>query len=140
MSWLVFAILSALGAAGVAVFAKLGLQNLDSTLATTIRAVIMSGFLVVVSLFLGKFDGFNFSSLGTKEWLLIVAAGISGALSWLFYFLALKFGPATGVVSIDRLSIVAVVVLAALFLGEALTFKVAAGAALMVLGALLISL
>jgi len=124
----------------VAVFAKLGLQNLDSTLATTIRAVIMSGFLVVVSLFLGKFDGFNFSSLGTKEWLLIVAAGISGALSWLFYFLALKFGPATGVVSIDRLSIVAVVVLAALFLGEALTFKVAAGAALMVLGALLISL
>ena len=124
----------------MAVFAKLGLQNLDSTLATTIRAVIMSGFLVVVSLFLGKFDGFNFSSLGTKEWLLIVAAGISGALSWLFYFLALKFGPATGVVSIDRLSIVAVVVLAALFLGEALTFKVAAGAALMVLGALLISL
>lgn len=140
MGWLFFAILSALGAAGVAIFAKLGLQSLDSTLATTIRAVIMSGFLVVVSLALGKFDGFNFSSLGTKEWLLIVAAGISGALSWLFYFLAIKLGPVDGVVSIDRLSIVAVVILAAVFLGEALSPKVAAGAVLMVLGALLISL
>lgn len=138
--WLAYAFLSALGAAGVAVFAKLGLQNLDSTLATTIRAIIMSGFLVVISLFLGKFEGFNFSSLGQKEWVLIALAGVSGALSWLFYFLALKLGPADGVVAIDRLSIVLVVILAAIFLGEALTPKIALGAALMVVGALLISL
>ncbi len=124
----------------MAIFAKLGLQNLDSTLATTIRAIIMSGFLVIVSLFLGKFQDFNFSNLATKEWLLIAAAGISGALSWLFYFLAIKSGPVDGVVSIDRLSIVATVILAAVLLGEALTWKIAAGALLMVLGALLISL
>ena len=140
MTWLLYASLSAIGAAGVAIFAKLGLQNLDSTLATTIRAIIMSGFLVIVSLFLGKFQDFNFSNLATKEWLLIAAAGISGALSWLFYFLAIKSGPVDGVVSIDRLSIVATVILAAVLLGEALTWKIAAGALLMVLGALLISL
>ncbi len=140
MNWLIYAGLSALTAAGVAIFAKLGLQNLDTTLATTLRAIIMTGFFVVISLLLGKFQNFNFASLGTKEWLLIVAAGISGALSWLFYFLALKAGPVTGVVAIDRLSIVAVVILAALFLGEALSFKIALGALLMVAGALLISL
>jgi bacterial/archaeal transporter family protein len=140
MVWLAYAILSALGAAGVAIFAKLGLQQIDSTLATTIRAIIMSGFLVIVSIFLGKFQNFDFSTLGTKEWLLIAAAGVSGALSWIFYFLALKLGPADGVVSVDRLSIVLVVILAAIFLGEAITPKIAFGAAMMVAGALLISL
>lgn len=140
MTWLVYAGLSALGAAGVAIFAKLGLQNIDSTLATTVRSIIMAGFLTVIALFLGKFEGFSFSTFGTKEWLLITAAGVSGALSWLFYFLALKLGPADGVVAIDRLSIVLVVILAAIFLGEALSWKVALGALLMVAGALLISL
>jgi len=127
-------------AALVAIFAKLGLQNLDSTLATTIRAIIMAGFLVVISIFLKKFDGFSVTGLGSREWLLIFAAGIAGALSWLFYFFALKTGQATGVVAIDRLSIVFVVLLAALFLGEALGWKAILGALLMVAGALLITL
>jgi len=138
--WLLYAFLSALMAALVAIFAKLGLQNLDSTLATTIRAIIMAGFLVIVSVFLKKFDGFSIIGLGSREWLLILAAGIAGALSWLFYFFALKTGQATGVVAIDRLSIVFVVLLAALFLGEALGWKALLGALLMVAGALLITL
>jgi len=138
--WLLYAFLSALMAALVAIFAKLGLQNLDSTLATTIRAIIMAGFLVVISIFLKKFDGFSVTGLGSREWLLIFAAGIAGALSWLFYFFALKTGQATGVVAIDRLSIVFVVLLAALFLGEALGWKAILGALLMVAGALLITL
>ncbi|OGG55394.1 hypothetical protein A3D62_03375 [Candidatus Kaiserbacteria bacterium RIFCSPHIGHO2_02_FULL_49_11] len=138
--WLLYAFFSALGAALVAIFAKLGLQNIDSTLATTIRAIIMAGFLVIVSFFLKKFDGFSLTSFGSKEWLLITLAGIAGALSWLFYFFALKIGNATGVVAIDRLSVVFVVVLAALFLGEGFGWKVVLGALLMAGGALLITL
>ena len=138
--WLVYAFLSAIMAALVAIFAKLGLEDLDSTLATTIRAIIMALFLVLVSFFLNKFDGFSIASLGSKEWLLIALAGIAGALSWLFYFYALKIGFATEVVAIDRLSIVFVVVLAALFLGEGFGIKVILGALLMTGGAILITL
>lgn len=138
--WLFYAFLSAFTAALVAIFAKLGLKSIDSTLATTIRSIIMAVFLVVVSLFLKKFEGFTLSSLGTRDWLLIALAGIAGALSWLFYFFALKIGLATPVVVIDRLSFVFVVILAALFLGEAIGWRVAAGALLMVAGAILIVL
>ena len=137
--WVIYALFSALGAALVAIFAKLGLEEIDSTLATTIRSIIMALFLVLVSLLFHKFDGFTLGALTSRSWILIALAGIAGAMSWLFYFLALKTGAATGVVAIDRLSIVFVVLLAALFLGEAFTWKVALGALLVVDGALLIS-
>ena len=138
--WLLLAFLSALTAALVAIFAKMGLKNIDSTFATTVRSLIMAGFLVVTSLFLGKFNSTNFHSLSAREWWFIILAGISGALSWLFYFMALKVGLATRVVVIDRLSLVFVVLLAAVFLGEALSWRVALGALLMVGGAIIISL
>lgn len=138
--WLLYAFLSALTASGVAIFGKLGLKNIDSTLATTIRSIIMAGFLVLTSLLLKKFNGFNFSSLNSRDWLLIFLAGISGALSWLFYFLALKVGLASRVVAIDRLSLVLVLILAAVFLGEAIGWKSVLGAILMVVGAIIISL
>jgi transporter family protein len=135
-----YAFLSALFAALVAIFGKLGLKDIDSTLATTIRSIIMAGFLVLVSLFLHKFQGFSFGSLRSKEWLLIGGAGIAGALSWLFYFFALKIGDASKIVAIDRLSIVLVVIMASIFLGETLGWKTALGALLMAGGAILISL
>lgn len=138
--WIIYAFLSAITAALVAIFGKLGLKNVDSTLATTIRSVIMALFLVCVSLALKKFQGFSLNSLSSKDWLLIVLAGIAGALSWLFYFFALKIGPASQVAVIDRLSLVFVILLSALFLGESLTLKVALGTILMVLGAILIVL
>jgi len=138
--WLILAFLSALTAALVAIFAKMGLKNIDSTFATTVRSLIMAGFLVLTSLFLGKFNSTNFHSLSGREWWFIILAGISGALSWLFYFMALKVGLATRVVVIDRLSLVFVVLLAAVFLGEALSWRVALGALLMVGGAIIISL
>lgn len=138
--WLFYAFLSAIMAALVAIFAKLGLKNLDSALATTIRAIIMAVFLVLVSIVFRKFNGFSFTDLATREWVLITLAGIAGALSWLFYFLALKTGSVTGVVAVDRLSIVFVVVLAVIFLGESLTWQSATGALLMAGGAILIAL
>ncbi len=138
--WLFYAFLSAITAALVAIFGKLGLKNIDSTLATTVRSIIMALFLVITTLFLKKWQGFTLQSFSGKDWLLISLAGICGALSWLFYFFALKTGLATKVVVIDRLSLVFVIILAALFLGEALGWKTVVGALMMIGGAILISL
>ncbi|MCX6737949.1 MAG: EamA family transporter [Candidatus Parcubacteria bacterium] len=140
MIWLIFAFLSAITAALVAIFAKMGLKSIDSTLATTIRSIIMAVFLILVSFFLKKFQGFSLKSFNSKDWLLIILAGIAGALSWLFYFLALKTGLATKVVAIDRLSFVFVIILAALFLGEYLGLKTVIGAIFMIIGAIIITL
>ena len=100
----------------------------------------MTVFLVVVSLSLNKFQGFSFGMIESKSWLFILLAGLAGAISWIFYFFALKVGFASKVVAIDRLSLIFAVILAAIFLGESLSLKVILGAALMVAGALLISL
>jgi len=138
--WLVYAFLSSITAALVAIFAKIGLKGVDSTLATAIRSIIMTVFLVLVAFFLKKFQGFNVNSFSNKDWLLIILAGIAGALSWLFYFFALKTGLATKVATIDRLSLVFVIILAVIFLGEKLSWKLAIGAVLMVAGAIAIVL
>jgi transporter family protein len=140
MNYIILALLSALTASLVAIFGKLGLKNVDPTIATTIRSLIMAGFLVIVSLFLKKFENFSLNLFTSKDWLLIILAGISGALSWLFYFWALKFGPASHVAVIDRLSLVFVILLSALILGEVFNLKVFVGMILIVLGAILIVL
>jgi len=137
--WIVLALLSAVTAALVAVFGKLGLRTVDPTLATTVRAVLMAGFLVIASAASGRLRGFSPGALGGRDWLLLVAAAVAGALSWLCYFLALRDGPATAVAALDRLSLVVVVLAAALFLGEPLTGRMGAGVALMVAGAVLVA-
>lgn len=128
--------LSAVFAALVAIFGKLGVANVDPTVAATVRAVIMALVLVVATIALRKLD---LAGIGGREWLWILLAGLAGAASWLFYFWALKEGDATAVAAIDRLSIVFVAVLAALFLGEALSFWGGFGIALIALGALLVA-
>jgi len=138
--WLFYAFLSSIFAAGVAIVGKLGLKNLDSTLATTVRSLIMAIFLLAVSLMMKKFSGFRWHDLSGRDWGLITAAGIFGALSWLFYFFALKTGQAVPVVAIDRLSIAFVLVLSAIFLGEAITLRSGLGVILIIFGALLISI
>jgi len=140
MNYIILALLSALTASLVAIFGKLGLKNVDPTIATTIRSLIMAGFLVIVSLFLKKFENFSLNLFTFKDWFLIILAGISGALSWLFYFWALKFGPASHVAVIDRLSLVFVILLSALILGETFNLKVFVGMVLIVIGAILIVL
>jgi transporter family protein len=138
--WIIFALLAAVSAALVAIFGKLGLKTIDSTLGTTIRSIVMALFLILTSLVLGKWKHFTWTSLSSKDWWLIVFAGIAGALSWLFYFFALKNGDATKVAALDRLSIVFVIILAAIFLSEGLTWKSLLGATCMAIGAILISL
>ena len=129
--------LSAIFAALVAIFGKIGLKNIDSTLATTVRSVIMAAFLVLVSLSLKKNTLLH--TIENKTWLFIVLSGIAGALSWLFYFYAIQKGQASTASAIDRLSIVFVFILAIAFLGEKFTWSAASGAVFIVLGALLMS-
>ncbi|HBR80773.1 MAG: Transporter, EamA family [Candidatus Uhrbacteria bacterium GW2011_GWE2_45_35] len=136
--WLLFAFLAAVTAALMTVFGKLGLKGIDPILATTVRSILMAGFLVAVSLFSKKFQGFSLSSFGSRDWWLIGLAGLAGALSWLFYFAALKTGDATKVAAIDRLSIVFIVLMAGLFLGETTTWKTVLGAVFISGGAFLI--
>lgn len=136
--WFVLAILAALFAALVAIFGKVGIKNIDSTLATTIRSIIMAVFLILASLATGRFS--HLGSINSRSMKFIILSGISGALSWLFYFSALKLGLASRVATIDRMSVVFVVILAALFLGESLTIKSAIGVILLTIGAVMIVL
>jgi len=135
--WILYAFGSAIFAAAVAILGKIGLKDIDSTFATTIRAIIMAAFLFLVALLLGKFKDFSLTSFGTKAWLFVALSGIAGALSWLCYFFALKYGPTTAVAAIDKLSIVFVAVLATLFLSEGVTMYKITGVILISFGAFL---
>ena len=138
--WILYAFISAFFAGLTAIFGKIGLKHIDSTLATTVRAFIMAGFLGITALFLKKFQGFSISSFSNKEWLFVILSGVAGAMSWLFYFYALKSGSALGVSVIDRLSIIFVFILAVMFLGESLTLPKVIGVILIALGAFLTTL
>lgn len=138
MNWFTYALLSALFASLVAIFGKIGLKDVDSTLATTIRAIVMAVFLIIVSISLGKSSLLH--TFDSKALTYIIFSGIAGALSWLFYFFAIKNGPVSSVAAIDRLSVVFVFIIAILFLGEAFTWiklggiiMIAAGTMLMIL-------
>ncbi len=138
MTWIFYAVGSAVFASLVAIFGKIGLKGIDSTLATTLRSMVMAVFLIIVSLSFGKFGGI--SNLPGKAITFIIFSGIAGALSWLFYFFAIKNGPVSGVVAIDRTSVVFAIVLATLFLGEILTWKIALGGMMILGGAILVAL
>ena len=136
-TWPIFAFLSALFAALVAIFGKLGVAKVDTTLATTVRSIIMAVFLIVLAGALGKFQ--NLHTIDNRAWIFIALSGIAGALSWLAYFVALRLGPPAGVVAIDRMSIVFVVVFSVLFLAQKFNAGTVVGTVLMVAGAILIS-
>ena len=93
MMWIGYALLSAIFAAAVAILGKIGLKNVDSTLATTIRAVVMAIFLLGIAAVLQKFS--LLKTVGNQTLTFIIFSGVAGALSWLFYFLALKYGPSS---------------------------------------------
>ncbi len=137
MHWSIYALLSAVFAAMVAIFGKIGLKEVDSTLATTIRSIVMAIFLVGVAFTLGKFSFLN--TFNSKAILFIILSGVAGALSWLFYFFAIKSGTVSGVVAIDRTSVIFAFILAILFLSETFTWFKALGAILIAVGAVLLA-
>lgn len=139
-SWLVYALLSALTASLVAIFGKIGLQNLDANTATAVRSVIMALFLVGVIIAQGKFNMVSEVLADKKALAFIVLSGVAGALSWLFYFMALKTGQVSQVAPIDKLSVVFSVILAFVLFGETLSLMAGLGVGMIALGALLVAI
>ncbi|MEK7116367.1 MAG: EamA family transporter [Patescibacteria group bacterium] len=136
--WLLFALLAAVTAAIMTIVAKIGLKGIDPTFATGVRSAFMFLFMACVVLVSGKLKGLT--TLDQKSFWIIVASAIFGALSWLFYFLALRDASASKVAAIDRLSLVFVILFSVLFLADKLTIKLALGGVLTTIGIILIAL
>ena len=133
--WLQYALLSALSASLVGIFGKVGMQGIDSNLATTIRSVVMTVFLIGLSAALGL--GSKLHALHSRAVLMIVLSGIAGAVSWLFYFKAIQAGTVAQVAPIDKLSMPLAVLLAVVILRERPTGMNWAGILLIAAGAYL---
>src|ERR1700759_455066 len=137
-SWQLWAVLSAVFAALTAIFAKVGVEGINSDLATLIRTVV-----VLVTLSLILFATGQFSQPGpiaAKSWLFLLLSGLGTGASWLCYFRALKLGPATLVAPIDKLSVVLVALFGVAFLGERPSLNGWIGIALIATGAVLIAI
>lgn len=136
--WVVFAILSSVFAAATSILAKVGIDDIDSNLATAIRTVVV----VVMAwgmVFITNAQS-GISSISKKSWLFLILSGIATGLSWLCYYKALKDGTVSVVVPIDKLSVVITMVFAAVFLHEQFTAKSIIGLILISIGTLLMVL
>ena len=136
--WILFAILSSVFAALTTILAKVGIDGVNSNLATAIRTVVVV-FMAGGMVFLthgqkGLFD------IGRKSWIFLILSGLATGASWLCYYRALQLGPASKVAPIDKLSIVITLVLAFVFLHEEFTVKTAIGAILITAGTLIMIL
>jgi transporter family protein len=137
-SWQAWALLSAVFAALTAIFAKVGVEGINSDLATLIRTVIVLVALSLILLATGQLS--HPGSISTKTWLFLLLSGLGTGASWLCYFRALKLGPATLVAPIDKLSVVLVALFGVAFLGERPSLNGWIGIALISAGAVLIVL
>lgn len=136
--WLLFAILSAVFAAATAILAKIGIDGVDSNLATAIRTIVVLA-LAWGMVFLTNSAG-GISSISTRSWIFLILSGLATGASWLCYFYAIKIGDVSKVVPIDKCSLVLTIIFAVIFLGEALTWKTVVGSILLLAGALLMVL
>lgn len=138
MNWLTWSLLSALFAGLTAILAKVGVAGVDSNLATAVRTSVVLVFAWGVAL--GTGPAAAVLSLSRRTWLFLALSGLATGLSWLCYFKALQLGDASKVAPIDKLSVVFVLVFAALFLGEALSVRTLLGGALITAGAVILAL
>jgi transporter family protein len=134
--WIFFALLSALFAALTAIFAKAGLKNIDSDLATAIRTAII--LLITWSIVFFKKSANELPSLSKSNWIFLILSAIATGLSWLFYYRALQLGKASEVTIIDKGSLLLVILLSFLFLKEPITPKLLLGAGLVFAGMLVV--
>src|ERR1700761_8012714 len=136
-SWQLWAVLSAVFAALTAIFAKVGVEGINSDLATLIRTVIVLVTLSLILLATGQLT--SPGPIPSKSWLFLLLSGLGTGASWLCYFRALKLGPATLVAPIDKLSVVLVALFGVVFLGERPSLNGWIGIALIASGAVLIA-
>jgi len=135
MGWLAFAFVSAGAAALTAVLAKVGIAGVPSNLATAIRTVVITAFAWAIVVGTGEHRAF--AEISRRSLMFLLLSGIATGISWLAYFRALQLAPASQVSPIDKLSLPLTIVLAAAFLGEAVSWKLGVGVALMTVGAIL---
>ena len=130
--WAIFAILSAIFAALTSILAKVGIEGVNSNLATAMRTIVvvlMAWFMVFIT---GNQNGIV--DVSKKSWIFLILSGLATGASWLCYYKALQLGEASKVVPIDKLSIVITIILAFIFLGEQITLKTLIGCCLIVAG------
>ena len=130
--WTIFAILSAIFAALTSILAKIGIEGVNSNLATAVRTIVvvlMAWFMVFIT---GNQNGIV--DISKKSWIFLILSGLATGASWLCYYKALQLGEASKVVPIDKLSIVITIILAFIFLGEQITLKTLIGCCLIVIG------
>ena len=137
VNWFYWAVLSASFAALTAIFAKVGIQGVDSDLATLIRTWVILLVLTAFVVFAGKWS--NPLQLSRKTWIFLVLSGLATGASWVCYFRALKIGDASKVAPVDKLSLVLVAIFAVLFLGERPALREWIGIAMVAAGVLVLS-
>lgn len=136
--WLLFAVLSAIFAALTSILAKIGIDGVNSNLATAIRTIVvlaMSWGMVFITNSQG-----GITEIGRKSWIFLILSGLATGASWLCYYRALQMGEASKVVPIDKMSVVITLILAFIFLGETFTIKSLIGCILIAAGTLVMCL
>jgi transporter family protein len=138
LSWQFWAILSAVFAALTAIFAKIGVENVNADFATFIRTVVILATLALILVATGQFQAP--ASISGRTYVFLILSGLATGGSWICYFRALKIGQAAQVAPIDKLSVVLVAIFGAVFLGERLSTTNWLGVALIAAGAVLVAL
>lgn len=136
--WFIFALLSAVFAALTSVLAKIGIEGVNSNLATALRTVVVLAMAWGMVFITGSQNGIT--EIGKKSWLFLILSGLATGASWLCYYKALQIGEVSKVVPIDKLSVVITLIFAFIFLHEQFTMKSAIGAVLITAGTLIMVL
>lgn len=144
--WIIFAILSAVFAAATSILAKIGIEDVDSNLATAIRTTVVLVMAWVVVLATHRVGNSvagisaTIQSISPRSWLFLILSGLATGASWLCYFYAIKTGDVSKVVPIDKCSLVLTIIFAVIFLGESLTWKTILGCILLLAGTMVMLL
>ncbi len=133
--WMLFAVLSSIFAALTSILAKVGIEGVNSNLATAVRTVVVLIMAWGMVFLTGGQSGL--SSIGKKSWIFLILSGLATGASWLCYYKALQMGDASKVVPIDKMSVVITLILAFVFLHESVTPKTVLGCVLIGVGTLL---
>lgn len=136
--WWIYALLSAVFAALTAIFAKIGVASINSNLATAIRTAIV--LIMAWGIVLARGESKGMGQISRHTLLFLVLSGLATGLSWIFYFKALQIGKVSQVAPVDKLSVALTIILSVVFLHEALTWKTAIGALLIIGGTLVLIL
>ena len=136
--WFVFALLSAVFAALTSILAKIGIEGVNSNLATALRTLVVLAMAWGMVFLTGSQSGIG--SISRKSWIFLILSGLATGASWLCYYRALQIGDASKVVPVDKLSVIITLVLAFVFLHERFTVKSAVGAVLITAGTLIMVL